>query len=81
MINVAEGEGFEPSVPQKSTTVFETAPFNHSGTPPFEGRQIYVGFMSMAISRPSIIVEDDLQRLRLHVMCCVGQVLDIASVN
>jgi hypothetical protein len=30
----AEGEGFEPPVPAKGTTVFETAPFNHSGTPP-----------------------------------------------
>jgi hypothetical protein len=26
--------GFEPTVPQKRTTVFETAPFNRSGTPP-----------------------------------------------
>jgi hypothetical protein len=31
---VAEGEGFEPSVDQRPTTVFETAPFNRSGTPP-----------------------------------------------
>ncbi|MEA2457411.1 MAG: hypothetical protein QOC95_383 [Thermoleophilaceae bacterium] len=30
----AEGEGFEPSVRHDRTTVFETAPFNHSGTPP-----------------------------------------------
>src|SRR3954449_10723334 len=29
-----EGEGFEPSVRRSRTTVFETAPFNHSGTPP-----------------------------------------------
>ncbi len=32
---MAEGEGFEPSVRGKRTTVFETAPFDHSGTPPF----------------------------------------------
>jgi hypothetical protein len=32
--NAAEGEGFEPSVRRSRTTVFETAPFNHSGTPP-----------------------------------------------
>ncbi len=31
---MAEGEGFEPSVRRSRTTVFETAPFNHSGTPP-----------------------------------------------
>ena len=31
---VAEREGFEPSVPQKSTTVFETAPIDRSGTSP-----------------------------------------------
>ncbi len=32
-IFLAEREGFEPSVPF-STTVFETAPFNRSGTSP-----------------------------------------------
>ena len=31
---MAEGQGFEPWVPVKGTTVFETAPFNHSGIPP-----------------------------------------------
>lgn len=31
---MAEREGFEPSVRKKRTTVFETAPFNHSGTSP-----------------------------------------------
>ncbi len=30
----AEEEGFEPSVPRGGTPVFETGPFNHSGTPP-----------------------------------------------
>ncbi len=30
---MAEGVGFEPTV-RKRTTVFETAPFDHSGTPP-----------------------------------------------
>src|SRR4051794_12869581 len=30
----AEEEGFEPSVPRCGTPVFETGPFNHSGTPP-----------------------------------------------
>src|SRR2546427_5917886 len=32
---LAEGVGFEPTVPQGGTTVFETAPINHSGTPPW----------------------------------------------
>ena len=32
--HLAEEVGFEPTVPQKRTTVFETAPFNRSGTPP-----------------------------------------------
>ncbi len=31
---VAERVGFEPTVPVKGTTVFETAPFDHSGTSP-----------------------------------------------
>ncbi len=31
---MAEREGFEPSVRVKRTTVFETAPFNHSGISP-----------------------------------------------
>jgi hypothetical protein len=30
----AERVGFEPTVAQRTTTVFETAPFNHSGTSP-----------------------------------------------
>jgi hypothetical protein len=32
---VAERVGFEPTVVQRATTVFETAPINHSGTSPF----------------------------------------------
>ncbi len=34
----AEGQGFEPWVRHDRTTVFETAPFNHSGTPPGRGQ-------------------------------------------
>jgi hypothetical protein len=30
----AERKGFEPPVPPRSTTVFETAPFDHSGISP-----------------------------------------------
>src|SRR5690606_17214380 len=30
----AEGVGFEPTVTTSATPVFETGPFNHSGTPP-----------------------------------------------
>lgn len=30
----AEEVGFEPTVPETGTPVFETGPFNHSGTPP-----------------------------------------------
>ena len=37
---VAEGEGFEPSMDEKTPiTVFETAAFNRSATPPDDGRQ------------------------------------------
>ncbi len=36
----AEGVGFEPTVAHKATTVFETAPIVHSGTPP-ECRALY----------------------------------------
>ena len=32
--DLAEREGFEPPVPTRGTAVFETAPFNHSGTSP-----------------------------------------------
>lgn len=31
---LAGREGFEPSVDTRPTTVFETVPFNHSGTSP-----------------------------------------------
>ena len=31
---LAERVGFEPTVAQRTTTVFETAPFNRSGTSP-----------------------------------------------
>jgi hypothetical protein len=31
---LAERVGFEPTVPQGDTTVFETVPFNRSGTSP-----------------------------------------------
>ena len=35
----AEEVGFEPTVPRSGTPVFETGPFNHSGTPPGIGSQ------------------------------------------
>ena len=31
---MAEGEGFEPPVPQRGTTVFKTVAFVRSATPP-----------------------------------------------
>jgi hypothetical protein len=34
---LAEREGFEPSVPARGTTVFETAPIDRSGTSPVDG--------------------------------------------
>ena len=34
VIYLAERVGFEPSVPHKGTTVFETAPIDRSGTSP-----------------------------------------------
>ena len=33
-LNLAERVGFEPTVTHKATTVFETVPFNRSGTSP-----------------------------------------------
>ena len=33
---MAEGVGFEPTVPQSSTPDFESGPFDHSGTLPRE---------------------------------------------
>src|SRR5512134_3554112 len=35
---LAERVGFEPTVPARGTTVFETAPIDHSGTSPHEKR-------------------------------------------
>ena len=34
---MAERVGFEPTVTHKATTVFETVPFNRSGTSPDSG--------------------------------------------
>ena len=36
--SLAERVGFEPTVGTSPTTVFETVPFNHSGTSPVCGR-------------------------------------------
>ena len=37
-LTIAEGEGFEPSMDEKTPiTVFETTAFNHSATPPDGG--------------------------------------------
>ena len=33
-VSLAERVGFEPTVAQRTTTVFETVPFNRSGTSP-----------------------------------------------
>ncbi len=33
----AEGEGFEPPVPQDGTLAFQASPFDRSGTPPWNG--------------------------------------------
>jgi hypothetical protein len=33
---LAEGVGFEPTVATRTTTVFETVPIVHSGTPPMQ---------------------------------------------
>jgi hypothetical protein len=40
---LAEREGFEPSVPHKGTTVFETAPIDRSGTSPGQRRGAVIG--------------------------------------
>jgi hypothetical protein len=36
-LHIAERVGFEPTVARKATTVFETVPFNRSGTSPNSG--------------------------------------------
>jgi hypothetical protein len=50
----AEEVGFEPTVPGTGTPVFETGPFNHSGTPP-----------SFARANPAVVYEklDDPERI------------------
>ena len=42
LYRMAEREGFEPSVPARGTTVFETAPIDRSGTSPLRPRVIEV---------------------------------------
>src|SRR5690606_4335902 len=44
----AEEVGFEPTVPETGTPVFETGPFNHSGTPPGIGCNVgrWIGALS-----------------------------------
>jgi hypothetical protein len=39
-VTLAEREGFEPSVPARGTTVFETAPIDRSGTSPSSREQV-----------------------------------------
>ena len=43
---MAEGVGFEPTVPQRGTTVFETAPIDRSGTSPHKRCQQLSTFLS-----------------------------------
>ncbi len=45
---VAERVGFEPTVTKKATTVFETAPFVHSGTSPNVGWVVKSSFLSFS---------------------------------
>ena len=40
LLRQAERQGFEPWVPVKSTTVFETAPIDHSGISPKSAAKI-----------------------------------------
>jgi hypothetical protein len=42
--SLAEREGFEPSEPHCGSTVFETAPFNHSGISPYNLSQNQILF-------------------------------------
>ena len=48
---LAEEEGFEPSLPAKGKTVFETAAFNHSATPPHTGAQLCRSEAARALRR------------------------------
>ncbi len=46
-ISLAERVGFEPTVREVPTTVFETVPFNHSGTSPNGGEGEYTSLFGL----------------------------------
>ena len=52
----AEEVGFEPTVPRRGTPVFETGPFNHSGTPPGGSRRDLSDSLG-SVHRPSFLEE------------------------
>jgi hypothetical protein len=53
MTALAERVGFEPTMAKKAITVFETVPFNHSGTSP-GGKIITWGFDVETIGRAEV---------------------------
>ena len=62
---LAEGVGFEPTV-RKRTTVFETAPFDHSGTPPLS---ILPAFLDREKGKTRQKVTKKPHQARLSVSC------------
>jgi hypothetical protein len=56
----AERVGFEPTVDTRPTTVFETVPFGHSGTSPFNLLECHAVHYAQAVTpqAPAIIAEN-----------------------
>lgn len=54
---MAEVEGFEPPVPAKGTTVFETATFDHSVTPPYNNLSLFKVIKSTILANFRLIIK------------------------
>jgi hypothetical protein len=62
VLRLAEGVGFEPTVQETHTTVFETVPFNRSGTPPAAGQCSTGQCTTQEVSKPPNRKPHDPQR-------------------
>jgi hypothetical protein len=57
VFQVAERVGFEPTVATRTTTVFETVPFNRSGTSPNSGANYILNIQAFVQSRIKNLVQ------------------------
>lgn len=68
---LAERKGFEPLDPQRRSTVFETAPFDHSGTSPFDCQcDTYVSPCGMVMQRYDFFL---IYQKKLYLCSWIGE--------